>query len=109
MKKVKITVEIECKDSTCISDLVSDLEDGLLCDNVKSCTIEQEENGTLQTNEFENEDFEEEQKLLVRNKWNKKTYKVLEIEDGKVTLEREDKTQFTIDEREYVKNYVKSA
>ena len=47
--------------------------------------------------------------MLVRNKWNKKTYKVLEIEDGKVTLEREDKTQFTIDEREYVKNYIKSA
>ena len=47
--------------------------------------------------------------MLVRNKWNKKPYKVLEIKDGKVTLEREDKTQFTIDEREYVKNYVKSA
>lgn len=60
MKKIKLTVEIECSDSTCISDLVSDLEDGLLCDNVKKSTIEYEENGTLQTNEFENEDFEEE-------------------------------------------------
>ncbi len=59
MKKVKLTVEIECSDSTCISDLVSDLEDRLLCDNVKKSTIEYEENGTLQVNEFENEDFEE--------------------------------------------------
>ena len=40
--------------------LVSDLEDGLLCDDVKKSTIEYEENGTLQTSEFENEDFEEE-------------------------------------------------
>jgi hypothetical protein len=47
--------------------------------------------------------------MLVRNKWNKKMYNVLEIKDGKVTLERENKTQFTIDEKEYVKNYVKSA
>ena len=57
MKKVKLTVEIECKDSTRISDLVSDMEDGLLCDNVKSCTIEYEENGTLQTEEYDNIDF----------------------------------------------------
>ena len=47
--------------------------------------------------------------MLVRNKWNKKMYNVLEIKDGKVTLEREDKTQFTIDEKEYIKNYIKSA
>ena len=60
MKKIKLIVEIECLDSTCISDLVSDLQDGLLCDNVKKSTIEYEENGTLQTDEFENEDFEEE-------------------------------------------------
>lgn len=60
MKKIKLIVEIECLDSTCISDLVSDLQDGLLCDNVKKSTIEYEENGALQTDEFENEDFEEE-------------------------------------------------
>lgn len=47
--------------------------------------------------------------MLVRNKWNKKPYKVLDIKDGKVTLEREDGSQFTIDEREYVKNYIKNA
>lgn len=45
--------------------------------------------------------------MLVRNKWNKKAYKVIEIKRGKVTLERDDRTQFTIDEREYVRNYIK--
>ena len=58
MKKFKLTVEIECSDSTCISDLVLDLESGLLCDSVKKSTIEYEENGTLQTEEFENPVFE---------------------------------------------------
>lgn len=43
--------------------------------------------------------------MVVRNKWNKKTYKVIEIKDGKVTLEREDKTQFTIAKAEYYANY----
>lgn len=60
MKTIKLTVEIDCKDSTNVSDLVSDLEYGLLCDDVKSSTIEYEENGTLQTEGFENPDFEEE-------------------------------------------------
>ncbi len=60
MKKIKIMVEVECKDSTSVSDLVSDMEDGLLCDNVKKSIIEYEENGTLETSEFENPDFEEE-------------------------------------------------
>ena len=59
MKKIKLTVEVECKDSLRIADLVSDLEDGLLCDDVKKSTIEYEENGVLQTEEFENPDFEE--------------------------------------------------
>ena len=59
MKKIKLTVEIECKDSTSISDLVSDLEDGLLCDDVKKTTVEYEEGGVIQTDEFENPDFEE--------------------------------------------------
>lgn len=59
MKTIKLTLEVECTDSTCISDLVSDLEDGLLCDNVKKSTIEYEEDGVVQTEEFENPDFEE--------------------------------------------------
>ena len=46
--------------------------------------------------------------MLVLNKWNKKTYKVLEIKDGKVTLERPDGTVFTIAEKEYLANYVKN-
>ena len=45
--------------------------------------------------------------MLVRNKWNKKTYEVLEIENGKVTLKRADGSTFTIVEKEYIANYVK--
>ncbi len=59
MKTLKLTVEIECRDSTCIADLVSDLEDGLLCDNVKKSTVKYEENGVNRVEEFENPDFEE--------------------------------------------------
>ena len=47
--------------------------------------------------------------MLVRNKWNKKTYKVIEVKDGKVTLEREDKTQFTIAKAEYFANYIEKS
>ena len=43
--------------------------------------------------------------MLVRNKWNKKTYKVIEVKDGKVTLERPDGTRFTIAKAEYYANY----
>lgn len=46
--------------------------------------------------------------MLVRNKWNKKTYKVIEIKDGKVTLERPDGSQFTIAKAEYFLNYVEN-
>ena len=60
MKTIKLTVEVECKDSICVSDLVSDLEDGLLCDDVKKSTITYEISGVPCTNEFENPDFEEE-------------------------------------------------
>ena len=60
MKKIKLTVEIECKDSTRIADLVSDLEDGLCCDDVKKSTITYEISGVPCSNEFENPDFEEE-------------------------------------------------
>ena len=59
MKKIKLTVEVECKDSIRIADLVSDLEDGLLCDNVKKSTIKYEENGVNRVDVFENPDFEE--------------------------------------------------
>ena len=45
--------------------------------------------------------------MLVRNKWNKKTYEVLEIKDRTVTLKRPDGTVFTIAEKEYLANYVK--
>lgn len=47
--------------------------------------------------------------MLVRNKWNKKIYKVIEIKDGKVTLERSDGTQFTIAKAEYFLNYVEKS
>lgn len=43
--------------------------------------------------------------MLVRNKWNGKTYKVLEITDKIVTLQREDGTKFTINKAEYFANY----
>lgn len=59
MKTIKLTVEIECKDSVPIADIVSDMEDGLLCDDIKKSTVEYVENGTLQVEEFENPDFEE--------------------------------------------------
>ena len=43
--------------------------------------------------------------MTVRNKWNKKEYRVIEIKDGKVTLERPDGSQFTIVKAEYFLNY----
>ena len=39
------------------------------------------------------------------NKWNKGIYKVIEIKDGKVTLERQDGSQFIIAKSEYYANY----
>ena len=45
--------------------------------------------------------------MTVTNKWNKKTYKVLEIKDRKVTLQRPDGSKFIIDEKEYLYDYVK--
>ena len=47
--------------------------------------------------------------MLVRNKWNKKTYKVIEVKDGKVTLERSVGTQFTIVKAEYFLNYIEKS
>ena len=43
--------------------------------------------------------------MLVRNKWNKKTYKVLEIKDSSVVLQREDGSQFEIAKSEYFFSY----
>ena len=104
MKKLELKVTIEVTDSTNVADIVSDMEDGLLCDNVKKTTIETEG----KTYEFENEDFEE-QKLLVRNKWNRRIYKIISETDSEVTLEREDGTQFTISRKDFYLAYVKSA
>ena len=59
MKKIKLTVEVECKDSTSIDDLISDLEDGLLCDDVKETTITYTKGGVSLAEKFENPDFEE--------------------------------------------------
>ncbi len=47
--------------------------------------------------------------MLVRNKWNRKLYRVVEVKDGKVTLERENKTQFTIVKAEYFLNYTEKS
>lgn len=47
--------------------------------------------------------------MKVQNKWNKKVYEVLEIKDRKVTLQRLDGSKFTIDEKEYLYDYVKNA
>ena len=59
MKELKLSITLEVTDSTDIEDIVADLQDGLLSDNVKHSTVEYTKNGTLETSEFENEDFEE--------------------------------------------------
>lgn len=45
--------------------------------------------------------------MLVKNKWNNKIYKVLEINKKDVVLKREDNTTFTINASEYVFSYRK--
>ena len=45
------------------------------------------------------------EKQLVRNKWNNKMYKVLEITDKNVILRREDGRKFTIQKSEYFFSY----
>ena len=42
---------------------------------------------------------------IVLNRWNRKWYKVLEVKDRDVTLQREDKSTFTIDRKELFANY----
>ena len=43
--------------------------------------------------------------MLVQNKWNGGIYKVIDITDNMVTLEREDGSQFTIQKSEYFLSY----
>lgn len=43
--------------------------------------------------------------MLVLNKWNKKTYKVIEITDKEVSLERENGSKFIIAKSEYFLSY----
>jgi len=39
------------------------------------------------------------------NKWNKKKYKVIEMKDSEIILEREDGTTFEISRKEFLFNY----
>jgi len=59
LKEFKLSVTLKVADSANIEDVVSDLQDSLLSDDVKHSTVEYMKNGTLETSEFENEDFEE--------------------------------------------------
>lgn len=52
--------------------------------------------------------FAVEQIKTVKNRWNRKIYRVVEVKDRKVTLQRPDGSKFTIDEKEYLYNYVKN-
>lgn len=47
--------------------------------------------------------------MLVLNKWNKKTYKVIKMTDKDVILERADGSRFTIVKKEYFSNYVEKS
>lgn len=44
--------------------------------------------------------------MLVRNKWNKKIYKVISESEGKVMLERGDGSQFEIAKSEFNFSYM---
>ena len=41
----------------------------------------------------------------VLNRWNRKWYTLMSATKGEVTLEREDKSQFTIEKKELFANY----
>lgn len=43
--------------------------------------------------------------MLVQNKWNGRTYTVLEVTDKEVKLERDDKSTFSISKSEFNFNY----
>ena len=59
LKEFKLDITLKVADSADIEDIVSDLQDGLSGDDVKHLTVKYVKNGTLETSEFENEDFEE--------------------------------------------------
>ena len=42
---------------------------------------------------------------IVLNRWNREWYTVLEVKDRDVTLQRKDKSTFTIDRKELFANY----
>ena len=42
---------------------------------------------------------------VVLNRWNRKWYKVLEVKDREVTLQREDNSALTIERKELFANY----
>ena len=42
----------------------------------------------------------------VLNRWNRKWYKVLEVKDREVTLQREDNSVLTIERKELFANYI---
>ena len=44
--------------------------------------------------------------MTVRNKWNKKTYKVIKDEGAMITLERADGSKFTIQKKEFNCAYI---
>ena len=43
---------------------------------------------------------------IVLNRWNRKWYKVLEVKDRDVTLQREDNSVLTIERKELFANYI---
>ena len=43
--------------------------------------------------------------MKVINKWNNRVYKIINIENNQVTLERDDGTRFTITKQEYFFTY----
>ena len=47
--------------------------------------------------------------MQVVNRWNRKTYKVIEKTDKTVTLQREDGTQFSIATKDFLSIYVEKA
>lgn len=47
--------------------------------------------------------------MQVVNRWNRKTYRVIEKTDKTVTLQREDGTQFSIATKDFLQIYVEKA
>lgn len=47
--------------------------------------------------------------MQVINRWNRKTYKVIEKTDKTVTLQREDGTQFSIAAKDFLQIYVEKS